>query len=192
MKLEIFIRKYILFIVLMLFLSIELPIIITGFTCKPLPSDVMIVLGAKLIDGEPSTMLRMRLDQALSLYKEHYAPFVIVSGAQGADETTSEAAAMKNYLISHGIPEEKIHIEDQSFNTQQNLYNSHRIMQAYGYHTAIIVSNKSHMHRALFLAQNLGIDASGSAAPMADNTYLLAKQYFREGAAMAVLFIRGK
>lgn len=186
------VHRYLIFLCLVIVFSIELPIFITGLTCRPLPGDVIIVLGAKLIEEKPSAMLRLRLDEALRLYKNNYAPTIIVSGAQGPDETTSEAVAMKAYLVAHGIPSEKIHIEDKSFNTLQNLHNSHAIMQQFGYRNAIIVSNLSHMHRALILAQSIGMNATGSAAPMANNVYLNTKQYLREGAAVAVLITTGK
>ena len=181
------IQHYILFIVLLFFLSIEIPIIAVGYMTTPEPGDTIIVLGAKLIGHEPSTMLRLRLDEATRLYRQGYAGTIIVSGGQGADEEVTEAAAMQTYLVNQGIAAERILIEDNSFNTHQNLVNSQTIMRSHGLERAIIVSNASHMRRALIMAHNLGIQATGSSAPMASNTYLTAKQYFREGAAMVSL-----
>ena len=183
-------RKYLLFLVLILFLAVEVPIIAVGQLAKPEPGDVIIVLGAKLIGHEPSTMLRLRLDEAAKLYQAGYAPFIIVSGAQGCDEAISEAAAMRNYLIAHGVSADHILLEDKSFNTQQNLANSLAIMREHGLQRAIIVSNASHIRRALVIAHNLGMDASGAPAPMANNAYLTAKQYVREGAAMLALVFK--
>lgn len=183
------IQHSILFIVLMLFLTIELPIIAVGYLTKPEPGDTIIVLGAKLIGRDPSTMLRLRLDEAIKLYHQDYAGTIIVSGAQGADEDATEAAAMQTYLVNAGIPGERIIIEDKSYSTYQNLVNSQSIMRAYGLERAIIVSNASHMRRALVMAHNLGMQATGSPAPMANNTYLTAKQYVREGAAMVSLLV---
>lgn len=62
-------------------------------------------------------------------------------------------------------------------------------MKEHGLEQAIIVSNASHIRRSLILAQHLGINATGAPAPMADNPYLTAKQYAREGAAMVSLLI---
>lgn len=70
--------------------------------------------------------------------------------------------------------------------------NSQRIMREHGLNQAIIVSNASHIRRSLVLAQNLGIKASGSPAPMANNYLLTAKQYAREGAAMISLLVFNK
>lgn len=176
-------RRYLLFLVLLLFLSIEVPIIAVGQLTKPEKGDVIIVLGARLIGAEPSTMLRLRLEEALRLYEAGYAPLIIVSGGQGKDEETSEAAAMQSYLVSRGVNPQNILQEDQSVNTYQNLINCQSIMKQQNLETAIIVTNASHIRRSLLLARNIQLSATGSAAPMADNIYLTAKQYLREGAA---------
>ena len=182
-------RSYILFLLLIIFLAVEVPIIAVGQLTQPRPADTLIVLGAKLIGSEPSTMLRLRLDEALKLYRQGYAPHIIVSGACGRDEDVSEAFAMKAYLVNHGIPQEAVSIEDRSFSTMQNLRHSKALMTEKGWSTAIVVSNASHIRRALVIAEQLEMNVTGSAAPMADNPYLTAKQYLREGAAILVLFI---
>lgn len=183
-------RRQVLLVLLLFILAVELPIITAGYLTQPEPGDVIIVLGAKLIDSKPSTMLRLRLEEGLRLYRLGYAPTFIVSGARGKDEEITEASAMKQYLINHGVEEEHIFIEDQSFNTYQNLVYSQKIMKQQGLNKAIIVSNSSHIRRALVLAHNLQMNATASAAPMADNLYLSTKQYLREGAAMAsILFL---
>ncbi|MDR3564016.1 MAG: YdcF family protein [Negativicutes bacterium] len=182
-------RNYILFLVLLVFLAVEVPIIAVGMLSEPVPSDVIIVLGAKLIGHDPSTMLRLRLDQAVKLYQRGYAATIIVSGAQGADETMSEGAAMRDYLVAQGIPAERILTEEASYNTMQNLVNSRAIMQAQGFKQAIIVSSASHIRRSLVLAKQLDMEVSGSPAPMAENLYLTTKQYLREGAAMLVVAV---
>lgn len=185
-------RRILLSLVLFIVFVIEFPIIIIGHNTTPKPSDTIIVLGAKLIGNEPSTMLRLRLDETLRLYVNGYAPMIIVSGGQGADEDYTEAKVMHDYLVAHGIPAQAILLEENSSNTYQNLMNSQRIMREHGLNQAIIVSNASHIRRSLVLAQNLGIKASGSPAPMANNYLLTAKQYAREGAAMISLLVFNK
>lgn len=181
------IRRCMILLTLLLFIVVEIPIIATGHLSEPEPGDVIIVLGAKLIGTEPSTMLRLRLNEAQRLYHAGYAPFIIVSGAKGPDEEISEAAAMRDYLIRTGVAADHILVEENSFNTYQNLVNSYAIMKQAGLTKAIIVSNSSHIRRSLVLAHNIGMNASGAPAPMADNTYLTAKQYIREGVAMLSL-----
>ncbi|MBP2662667.1 MAG: hypothetical protein H6Q71_615 [Firmicutes bacterium] len=185
-------RHYLLLLIIITVAVVEIPIIAVGHLTKPVPSDTIIVLGAKLIGNQPSTMLRLRLDEAIQLYNQGFAPTIIVSGAQGLDEIASEASIMHQYLVAHGIPSEKIYLEEKSYNTHQNLLNSKTIMRTQGFRHAIIVSNASHIRRSLVLAQQLNIEASGSPAPMADNAYLTTKQYAREGAAMLSLLVFNK
>ena len=180
-------KKYILALLLAVFLVVEIPIIAVGELSKPAPADVIIILGARLIGAEPSTMLRLRLDDAIRLYHQGYAPNIIVSGAKGKDETVAEAFAMRDYLLKKDIPGKRIFTETASYNTYQNLANSQAIMNQHGYKKALIVSNASHICRALVLAKLLHLSASADPAPMPDNLYLTTKQYLREGAAMLSL-----
>ncbi|MDU4962053.1 MAG: YdcF family protein [Sporomusaceae bacterium] len=180
-------RSCLLILLLLAIATIEIPIIAVGQTAMPQPADTIIVLGARLSGREPGAMLRLRLEEAARLYAAGYAPVIIVSGGLGSDEEISEAAAMKKFLVDRGIPAAAIYPEDQSRNTFQNLAFSQRIMREHQLATAIIVSNASHIRRALVLAAQLGLPATGAAAPMADSLYLTAKQYAREGAAVAAL-----
>jgi uncharacterized SAM-binding protein YcdF (DUF218 family) len=185
-------RKYILFLILIIFLAVEVPIFTTGRSTQPLPSDVIIVPGARLFGRQPSAVLRLRLDEAAKLYQAGYAPAIIVSGAKGRDEETSEAEAMREYLIVQGIPAENILTEDASYNTYQNLINSQAIMAEHGFKSALIVSSSPHIRRALFLANQLGMNASCAPAPMPENNFLLVRQYLREGVAMVSLTVFNK
>lgn len=186
-------RSYLLALFLLALAVVEIPIITAGQVTKPVPADTIIVLGAKLIGSEPSTMLRLRLEEALRLYEANYAPSIIVSGGKGWDEEISEAAAMKAFLVRRGVPESVVYIEEQSKNTFQNLAFSQAVMRERNLSNAIIVSNASHIRRALALASQLQLSATGAPAPMADNLYLTTKQYVREGAAMvSLLFIEPK
>ena len=66
----------------------------------------MVVLGCQLYDWGPSIMLRDRLDKALDYLADHPETTVVVSGGQGAEEPTSEAQGMADYLADHGFPRE--------------------------------------------------------------------------------------
>src|ERR1051325_8914289 len=72
------------------------------------PADVAIVLGNTVErDGRPSARLRARLDKALELYRGGLFGHVIVSGGVGA-EGFDEAEVMKRYLVSRGVPEDRV------------------------------------------------------------------------------------
>ncbi len=130
----------------------------------PKPADAMIVLGGGIdpVDGTPRATLAYRLDRAVELYAAGYAPLIIVSGGQGANEPISEAESMRRYLEARGVPADAILLEDKSTNTQQNMEFSKALMDVQGCDTALIVTSDYHLWRALRLAQRAGIAASGA------------------------------
>ena len=85
---------------------------------------------------------------------------IICTGAQGDNEPFSEAQGGRDYLISIGIPQDKILIEDQSFNTMQNLQNAYEIIKKEGKDPSrcktVIVSASYHLFRASLLARHIG------------------------------------
>ena len=126
--------------------------------------DFVIIHGAGLLDGSRvSKLLSDRIDKAIDVYrKDPTPPILIPSGGQGGDETISEAAAMKGYLLEKGIPEEKIIIEDQSATTFENLKNSKDIIDAAEgrKYTALVTSNY-HVYRALRYCRKVGLKCVG-------------------------------
>lgn len=89
-----------------------------------LPKDeqlTVMIFGCYVRGEEPGRTLTTRLDAALSLLKRYPNADCIVSGGQGSNEAISEAEAMRRYLVSRGIAEERITLEDRSTNTSENL-----------------------------------------------------------------------
>lgn len=89
-----------------------------------LPEDeqlTVMIFGCYVRGEEPGRTLTTRLDAALSLLKRYQNADCIVSGGQGSNEAISEAEAMRRYLVSRGIAEERITLEDRSTNTSENL-----------------------------------------------------------------------
>ncbi|NRV17758.1 uncharacterized SAM-binding protein YcdF (DUF218 family) [Clostridium beijerinckii] len=79
-------------------------------------------MGAGLdTNSNPSLILQGRLDAALEYIKEDNCRFIVLSGGQGSDEKLPESHAMKKYLLNRGVDEEKVIIEDNSRNTDENL-----------------------------------------------------------------------
>ena len=155
--------------------------------------QVMIVLGCQVMpSGNPSVLLRDRLDEALDYLEEHPDMTVVVSGGQGGNEPTTEADAMADYLISNGILEENILRETESGNTWQNLILSLELLEENGYDTSadiVVVSNGFHLTRVRMLWTRLTgeSDLSTLAAP---SSHLPARlyMYIREPLALAKSF----
>jgi uncharacterized SAM-binding protein YcdF (DUF218 family) len=187
-KLKVFILISIAFSI-SIFMIIEGKIIYTATHEKPRPSDVIIVLGAHLWGDQPSPLLRYRLDQVIALYREGYAESIIVSGAQGDDELTTEAYAMALYLERHNIPEDIIHLEENSYSTYENIKYSKEIMDREGLQRAIIVTNTFHLYRALEIGKHFSIPVSGSPAKMHPSLPMKLKYYIREFFAVVKFFV---
>lgn len=154
--------------------------------------QIMVILGCKVESWGPSTLLLDRLDEALSYLEEHPDMTVVVSGGQGPDEPTSEAAAMAAYLIDNGIPAEQILVEDQSHNTIQNFQLSRNLLEQAGVdleNGVLVVSNGFHLTRARMLARRTGFeDVSTLAAPTSHMPSRL-KMYIREPLALVKSFV---
>ena len=132
--------------------------------------NYVIIHGCGLAGGERLTkLLSNRVDKAIAIYKKcRVKPVIIPSGGRGSDEKLSEAQAMKQYLLGHGIPEKHILLEDRSSTTRENLINSKAIIAARdgGKKTALISSNY-HIYRCLRLAREVGLPCTGIGADVA-------------------------
>lgn len=147
---------------------------------KALPSaDAVIVLGAGLRGEDVSQILANRLDQALDYLQTSPNAVIVVSGGQGASEVRSEASAMAEYLIDHGVNPEKIILEDQSTSTRENFKFSKTILDNYFSnqpYTAVFVTSAFHVWRAELIAKKDNWPIQGIASPYeiiwAPNYYL--------------------
>lgn len=170
-------------IVLVWFLSVCIfeAVIIHGFSCElPDHLDYLIVLGAQVREDGPSTVLTYRLDEAADYMIEHPDCRCIVSGGRGYNEPTTEAEAMKIYLIGRGIDGRRILVEDQAENTVQNIQFSKEFLESPDAAVGI-VTNNFHMPRALAIARKQGLtNVHGLPAP-SDPVFLvnnMLREYF--------------
>jgi len=122
-------------------------------------AQCILVLGAAVKpDGSPSKMLRDRLDVAISLYKKRIAPKLLLSGDNGT-AYYNEVKCMKNYAVEQGVPKDDIFLDHAGFSTYESVY---RARDVFGVSKMIIVTQKYHMYRALYIAKRLGVNAAGA------------------------------
>lgn len=145
--------------------------------------NYIIALGSGLIGDKVPPLLASRLDEAVKQYKKYgERPYIIVSGGQGSDEKVSEAYAMKKYVVDvHQIPTQKILMEDQSTNTEQNLAFSKEIMDRHAQgkkYRSLFVTNNFHVFRASIYAKKARLDAQGVGSKTA--LYYLPNAFTRE------------
>lgn len=153
------------------------------------PADVILILGAAVWpDGQPSPILLSRVQAGVALYRQGYAPRMLLSGGLGK-LPPSEAEAMRRVAVSMGVPPEDILVEDQSLSTLANIRNSAEIMAARGWRSVLLVSDPYHMFRACRMAADAGLEVHP--APVWDSpgwTFPSLRVYYtaRETAAVIV------
>lgn len=120
------------------------------------PAEVGIVLGAAMWGDEPSPGLRERLEQSLKDYEAGKFKWFLLTG--GLDTPTSrytEAEGMANYLEQHGVPRDKMLLENKATSTYENLKFSQEMMEERGLTSALIITHTYHGNRALEIARAL-------------------------------------
>lgn len=122
--------------------------------------DCIIVLGAGIWEDKPSPMLEDRLLEGIRLYQNNVSDKIIMSGDHGRKEY-DEVNVMKDYAIEKGIPSEDIFMDHAGFSTYESLY---RAKEIFGAKKIVIVTQKYHLYRALYIANQLEIEAYGVGA----------------------------
>jgi SanA protein len=122
---------------------------------------VAIVFGARVYNsGRLSAMLRDRVDTAIELYRAGKVQKLLLSGDNQFAEY-NEPGAMMEYAIAQGIPVEDIQPDYGGRRTYDTCYRARAVFQV---ESAILVTQRFHLPRALFLCEQLGIQAVGVSA----------------------------
>ena len=119
--------------------------------------DCIIVLGAGIWGDKPSPMLEDRLLEGINLYENEVSNKILMSGDHSRKEY-DEVNIMKNYAIEKGIPSENIFMDHAGFSTYESIYRAKEIFKA---KKVVIVTQKYHLYRALYIANKLGLEAYG-------------------------------
>ena len=122
--------------------------------------DCIIILGAGIWGDKPSPMLEDRLLEGIKLYQNSVSDKIIMSGDHGRKEY-DEVNIMKNYAIEKGIPSENIFMDHAGFSTYESIYRAKDIFEA---KKVVIVTQEYHLYRALYIANQLGLEAYGVGA----------------------------
>lgn len=127
------------------------------------PSRAAIVFGAGLLrDGTPSPVLKDRVATAVSLYQAGKVEKLLMSGDNRFVDY-NEPAAMKEFAMSMGVPEDAIVLDYAGRRTYDTCY---RAKEIFGLQEAILVTQRYHLPRALFTCQGMGISVNGAAADL--------------------------
>ncbi len=134
------------------------------YTPSTVPANqVAIVFGAAIYEnGRLSSVLRDRMETAVTLYQDGNVQKILVSGDNRFEEY-DEPGAMMAYAIQHGVSPDDIQPDYGGRRTYDTCYRAREIFQL---ETAVLVTQQFHLPRALFTCQRLGIDAVGVAADL--------------------------
>lgn len=124
-------------------------------------ATVVMVLGASVLaDGTPSDILRDRLDTAIDLYNSGKVKKFLLSGDSG-EVNYNEVGSMRAYLLSKNILPQDIFLDHAGYDTYDSVY---RAKNVYGAKDVLVVSQRFHLPRILYLGHALGLDIHGVVA----------------------------
>ena len=136
---------------------------INNLTSNISPAPVAIVFGAGLTrDGLPTPVLRDRVKAASDLYFEGKVKKLLMSG-DNRFENYNEPQAMLEYAIQLGVPPEDI---VQDFAGRRTYDTCYRARHIFGVENAILVTQRFHLPRALYLCKHIGIQSTGYASDL--------------------------
>lgn len=141
-------------------------------------ADVAVILGtAVLPSGRPSKLLRDRLDAGLMLWREGQVKYVVVTGGQswsGYDE----GSTMRDYLVAHGVPVDKIIVDNSGDDTWASVRNLKQMQDQYGFNSVIAVSQYAHLARTITSLRRVGFtDVQGYRARLDADVRLLLREF---------------
>ncbi len=143
-------------------------------------AQAALVLGAQVKpDGTPSAMLADRIEAAAELYRAGKVEKLLLSGDHGR-ETYDEVGTMRRELLARGIPARDLFTDHAGFDTWDSAQRARRV---FGVESAIVVTQRFHLARAVYAAHRAGLDATGYPADRRSYGRVLARLRLREALA---------
>lgn len=164
-------------VILLFFIDVECFIYFYGQKQEEVEVDYILILGCSLYGESVSPALQRRLDKALVYALKYPNTPIVVSGGKGNDEVVSEAYAMKQYLVQHGIAETRIIMEDKSVCTFTN-FNYTKNMLGSSNYKMLVTTCDFHMYRSIALGKDAGFICYRW--PAKSNTLYSIKNFIRE------------
>ena len=148
---------------------------------KTPPHTVALLLGtsSRTTRGTPNPFFHARMQAAADLYRTGKVRYILASG-DNSHRSYNEPHRMREALIAHGVAKEHIYLDNAGYRT---LHSITRAERKFGLHRYIVVSQKHHNIRALFIARAFGHDAHAYNATLRPPT-------FRHSAAMLQFNLR--
>ena len=148
--------------------------------------DAIVILGCRVDGDSPSLMLSRRLDKGIEVY-EKLKTKVILSGDHD-DKYYDEVNVMRDYMLSSNVLSSDIFMDHAGINTYDSIYRAKYIFNA---KKIVIVTQKYHMYRALYLANSLDLEAVGVVADDIPQKFIMLKNEIREILSRDKNFFKG-
>jgi len=143
-------------------------------------AQAALVLGAQVYrDGRPSIMLRDRVNAAADLYRAGRVDKLLLSGDHSRVDY-DEVGTMRGLLLAKGVPARDIFTDHAGFDTWDSAQRAKRVFDV---STAVVVTQRFHMARALYDARRAGLKVTGFAADRRDYGRVMRRLEVREAAA---------
>ena len=110
-----------------------------------------------LRNDSPNAYFFNRIEATIKLYESGKIQHVLVSGDNGTKEY-NEPEDMRDELIARGIPENRITLDFAGFDTYDSML---RAQKVFGQNKFIVISQRFHNQRAVYIARRFGIEAYG-------------------------------
>ncbi len=163
-------------------------------TCLTAPAgdSTVVVLGAKVSNsGEPTLILKGRIDAAEEYLKAHPGSKAVLTGGKGSDEVISEAQCMYNTMVADGIAPERLYIEDRATDTVENFAFSQKIIEENNLNKNLaVVTDGFHQFRARLIAQKQGINSAIGSVNASTKLVFIPTYAVREWFALPLLFFK--
>jgi len=122
------------------------------------PVQAIVVMGAAQYDGVPSPDLVSRLQEASTLWGQHLATTMVVTGSKQTGDQFTEAHASAVWLEQHGVPADDI-VEVGGDDSWTNLSLASAALHKRGLTKVLIVTDGFHEDRSLAIASNVNLQA---------------------------------
>jgi uncharacterized SAM-binding protein YcdF (DUF218 family) len=152
-------------------------------------SDAIVVLGSAQYNGVPSSIFEARLEHAITLYRQGVAPVVVTVGGKKSGDEFTEAEAGRDYLAQNGVPRDALLAVPTGVDTLESMRAVAATFRDRGWSSAVLVSDPWHVMRAERMADDAGIEATGSPTRQGPAVQTRATQFryiLRETAAYLV------
>lgn len=151
----------------------------------PVQKAALVLGTARYIGNRENLYFRYRIQAAKELYEAGKIKVFVVSG-DNSRKDYNEAQDMRNALVEVGVPDSIIHMDYAGLRTLDSVV---RINEIFGQESFIIVSQKFHNERAVFLAQHYGFTAYGYNAKDVELNRFSVKTKVRELFARVKVFV---